>query len=110
MKSLAEMSKVERSLLLFLETAAVDHGGLLDARHMNGADFDIATAWAKEGFLASFRRVPSSLLDHYRDKGHFNHYVVFSPEAWTLAHQERRARSGRLTPGVLKKMEEARGE
>lgn len=107
MKILSEMSKDERSLLLFLETAAVDHGGLFDARHMNKADMDIAEGWSKEGFLPLFRRVPACLLGFYRDKGCFNHYVRLSEDAWRLAQQERRERGARLAKKVIEKMEAA---
>ena len=34
-----DLTKEERSLLLCLETRAVDYGGTVDARHMNQDDF-----------------------------------------------------------------------
>ena len=39
---LTDMTKDERSLLLFFETAATDYGGLVDPRHMNAEDWKIA--------------------------------------------------------------------
>ena len=42
MKSLDTMTSDERNLLLYLETRAVDHGGLVDAKHMNKEDMEIA--------------------------------------------------------------------
>lgn len=49
MKTLDTMTSDERSLLLYLETRAVDHGGKVDAQHMNKEDFDIAKKWMKKG-------------------------------------------------------------
>lgn len=49
--NLSEMTKDERSLLLFLETQAVDYGGLVDVRHMNEDDCNIASDWNECGFI-----------------------------------------------------------
>lgn len=106
--ALAAMSKDERSLLLFFETAATDYGGTFDARHLNSEDMDIATRWNELRFI-TFQRIPSCLLPEYRHgNSQKSHYVVLSEGAWRLAHAERRARSARLTPKVLEKMKEAR--
>jgi hypothetical protein len=35
MKSLDTMTSDERNLLLYLETRAVDYGGIVDTKHMN---------------------------------------------------------------------------
>lgn len=56
------MTKQQRSLLLFLETQAVDHGGLVKGEHMNADDFAQARRWNESGFLR-FSRIPSDLLD-----------------------------------------------
>jgi len=48
MKSLNKMTKNERSLLLYLETRAVDYGGIVDTRHMNQDDMEIAKEWNKK--------------------------------------------------------------
>jgi len=84
------MTKNEKSLLLFLETQAVDHGGALDGRHMNADDFAIAVRWRDEGFLRRFERIPAALLGAYHPR---THIVVLSPEAFVLAHSERLARA-----------------
>jgi hypothetical protein len=46
-----QLTKDERSLLLFLETCAVDHGGIVDTCHMNATDQAIAARWVIEGFI-----------------------------------------------------------
>lgn len=89
-KKLSEYTKDERSLLLFFETAAVDYGGKLNARHMNDDDFKTADKWTIDGFI-TFERVASQCLP--TDKP----YAVFlSDDAWKIAHEERKNRAFRL--------------
>lgn len=90
--TLAEMTKAERSLLLFLECRAVDHGGLVCTRHMNLMDFEIAENWAASGFI-QFGRLTRDSIAELRGS---THWVTLSETAWMLAHQERRARFERL--------------
>lgn len=101
------MTKEERSLLLFLETCCVDHGGRVVAIHMNDDDHDIAKRWSKETFI-SFARLPSWLIKKSTSSQPATYRVFFSEEAWVAAHAERRARSKRLTTeldGILLKGE-----
>ncbi len=90
MKSLKNMSKDEKSLLLFLETRAVDYGGRVNAKHMNVDDFKIAEQWTKEDFIC-FGRIK---FKHINSDG--ANSVVLSKEAWKLAHAERKERFKRL--------------
>lgn len=93
MKKLEDMSKDERSLLLFLETRAVDHGGLVDIRHMNKIDLDIAKKWHEEQFL-QFSRI--RMVDLQKLTSGCTHGIFLTEESWKLAHEERRARQLRL--------------
>ena len=87
------MTKDERSLLLFLETCAVDYGGKIDARHMNKDDFRIAESWDRSGYLKfgriCYKDIPSSVTAK-------THWVELSEDAWKDAHAERRARFDRI--------------
>lgn len=83
------MAGLERSVLLYLESRAVDHGGLVDAARMNAADFKIARGWSVEG-LIRFSRIPSGLWDQVRSGS--RHVVELSDEAWQCAALERRRR------------------
>ena len=85
------MNNTELSLLLFLETRAVDYGGIVDNRHMNAGDFEITKEWNASGFL-EFRRIKSSDIT----MNHCTHFVKLSEEAWVAAHAERRARCERI--------------
>lgn len=93
MKYLENMTRDERSLLLFLETRAVDHGGLVDVKHMSSEDMKIAEKWTDEGFL-SFGRVCSADIQNSVSK--CTHWVELSGVAFTLAHAERFARAKRM--------------
>ena len=88
--ALSEMSKDERSLLLFLETCAVDHAGRVNADHTNAEDFEIAERWNKEGFI-DFGRIYSKDCNH-----HGSNWCKLSEEAFQLAHEERQERAHRM--------------
>lgn len=89
MKSLDAMTSDERNLLLYLETRAVDHGGKVDAKHMNKEDMDIVKKWNEEGFIKFGRIRFHSIIES-------THWCELSDEAWTLAHTERKARCIRI--------------
>lgn len=86
------MTKDERSLLLYLETRAVDHGGLVTTPQMNADDFAIVERWKASGFL-EFERLTWASIQKLRGS---THWVRLSEAAWNLAHEERRARHERL--------------
>lgn len=89
MNTLTSLSRDKQSLLLYLETRTVDYFGRVDTSRMNAIDFEIAAAWAGEGFI-QFGRIRSS--DH-NDQG--THWVTLSEEARTLAHALRTERAAR---------------
>ena len=94
MKTLEKMTRDERSLLLFFEACAVDHGGRVNTRHMNDEDRQIAEEWNEEGFC-QFGRVGSKFLTLKTAKLG-THWCKLSDEAWKLAHVERKARGIRM--------------
>ena len=87
---LKEMNKDERSLLLFLETRAVDYGGRVNLKHMNVEDIATAEKWSKKRFI-DFGRI---VVRHHNSAG--THWCQLSEEAWKVAHAERIARNSRL--------------
>lgn len=89
MKNLDTMTSDERSLLLYFETRAVDYGGLIDTKHMDNEDREIADKWNEEGFIKSGRIKSHSIIV-------FSHWCELSEEAWKLAHVERRAKHKRI--------------
>lgn len=85
------MTPTERSLLLYLETRAVDHGGAVAGAHMNKEDFDIAKRWAKERFVR-FSRV----LSEFQENAAISksaHVVEFSESSFACAALERKRRA-----------------
>lgn len=83
------MSKDERSLLLFLESCAVDKHGRVNQVHMNKLDFEIAERWNDEGFI-EFGRI---CFDNVSSNGAF--WCHLSEHAYALASSERKARAER---------------
>ena len=90
--SLTEMSRDERSLLLYLETRAVDHGGLVTTPQMNATDFENVEKWKAVGFI-EFGRLTHESIEKLRGS---THWVKLSEKAWLFAHQERRNRYERV--------------
>jgi len=88
------MTKDELSLLLYLETRAVDHGGKVDIAHMNLEDMDIVERWNCEGFI-EWGRIYSKHVTITESKK-ITHWVVLSKKAWKQAHIERRNRADRM--------------
>lgn len=90
MTKLENMTAAEKSLLLYLETRAVDYGGRVNTLHMNTEDMEIAAKWNKEGFI-KFGRI---VMRHHNSDG--THWCRLSDNAWVLAHKERMNRWERL--------------
>lgn len=90
MKKLGDLTKEERSLLIYIESVCVDYGGLVHSQRINEADFAILEQWDKDRFI-SFCRLTWASVQMLQDK-HNSSIVYLSEEAWKLAHEERRAR------------------
>ncbi len=86
------IAKDERSLLLYLESRAVDYGGLVDARMMNEDDMEIAKQWNTTGFLV-FGRIKSD--DWCKTNTQCRHWVHLHDAAHEAAAKERLARARR---------------
>ena len=92
---LEHMTREEKSLLLYLETQAVDYGGKIQSVRMNADDHTIATRWKDVGFI-QFGRIAFKDIDNSTGNYPRTHWVVLSEEAWRLAHEERRVRCQRI--------------
>ena len=89
MKTLNEMTKDEKSLLLFFECRAVDNAGRVKTDHMNDDDRALADRWSVEGFVR-WGRIRAADLNEFG-----SHWCILSDEAWALAAEERKARAAR---------------
>jgi len=94
-RSLEMLSKDERSLLLYLETRAVDEGGSINTLHLNDIDKRIIKSWFKSGFIEYGRIVHEDVERFSSSTKRFTNWCRLGPEAWDLAHEERRARAER---------------
>lgn len=92
---LDDLSKDERNLLLYIETCAVDYGGLVHSQRVNEDDREILKRWNESGFV-SFSRITFASMQLLNDKCNTD-LVRLSEDAWKLAHEERRARSVRMS-------------
>lgn len=90
------LTKDQLSLLLYLETCAVDARGVVDQLHMNADDCAQAEEWTKTAFIFYRRRPMADFVATERKQP--THVVTLSPKAWKLVHAERRARAERHLP------------
>jgi hypothetical protein len=93
---LETMTKAEKSLLLYFETAAVDHDGKLQSERMNAEDFQIADGWVNDRFI-EFGRV--NFKDIRDTQFPFNHWVILSNDAWDVVQVLRKIRAERSPYG-----------
>lgn len=56
-----DLNRAEQSLLMYLETAAVDHAGRYDPRYLNDEDREIVKRWQAAGLLECGRVASESL-------------------------------------------------
>lgn len=91
MTTLQDLSRDEKSLLLYLETQCVDYGGSFEQIRLNDEDRSILERWQTEGFI-SYGRICSQ---DWPTKTRY-YWATLSEQAWSLAHEERRARFQRM--------------
>ncbi len=87
---MSPLNKDQLSLILYLETRAVDYGGRVDMRRMNKQDADEIDKWVKDGFI-HFGRIS---YDDFNGNG--THWVELTDGAFDMAHAERKARAIRM--------------
>ncbi len=103
---LSEMTKQEKSLLVYLEVCLVDSTGKINGVNIDNQDIDILKRWSKLGFIDYGRIHSSHIHDRYTCT-----WCTFSNEAWKLAHKERKLRSNRmLKKRAWRSTEEVRNE
>lgn len=90
-----QLTEGEKSLLLYLETCAVDHGGSVAAVHMNDDDFAIVKEWNSGGFVQFGRIRDSDIIKRDSMNKQRAHWCRLSDEAWEIAHCSRRERAER---------------
>ena len=93
--TIESLSKDQRSTLAYVESCAVDAGGLLESIRLNAADMQTLQAMHDAGLL-QFGRVPGSMLGTGLKP--WTHWVVLNDSGWQLAAQVRRKRAEQRGP------------
>lgn len=97
-----DLTKAEQSVLLYLETCAVDAGGLAESVRMNNDDFDAIAVLTADGFL-NFGRIYSKLLNtHGFSRSNPTHWVELTELGWAAAAACRRSPVARLAARPLR--------
>lgn len=91
----AGLSRDEESILLYLETRAVDHCGRINSTQMNDKDWENMKAMKDEGFIDFGRICHEDAAPGRRTSEGGAHWVTFSDEAFALAHACRMKRARR---------------
>ena len=85
-----KLTRDEMSLLLYIETCAVDYAGKIDVKCLNNKDFAILEKWNEEEFI-TFGRVA---IEDITYNGAY--WCLLSDKAWEVVHAERKNRAGIL--------------
>lgn len=88
------MTKDELSLLLYLESVAVDHAGRITDTRMNAEDWKNLKAWTESGYVAS-GRIASNYVTMSDQLRRTSQWVVLSDKAHEDVAAERKARAER---------------
>ena len=96
MKTLEELTREERNLLLYVEHCAVDHDARLNIQRINHDDIEILNAWTADRFV-EYGRVCSAHLsvEESSDLRHRTSYCRLSDEAMAMAGKLRAERAKR---------------
>lgn len=103
-----EMTRDEKSMLLYIETCNVDGDCLLVASKMNVADIEAMKKFQQEGLLLRSGRIPYRMLQN-NGLSVRTHYAELTDAGWELAHQLRKQRSlnkGDYAKSVFEAVEE----
>lgn len=101
--TIESITRDQRSVLVYAEHCAVEHGGLLEGIRMNPDDHTALIQLEIAGFLTS-GRVPGKMLGSFRVR-QVTHWCDLTDAGWDLAAQLRRARSE--TPNQARKQVDA---
>ncbi len=83
------MTRAQTHLLLYFETCAVIHAGLVVSEFMSGANFTQAHEWNEAGYIEFASLHPNKITDPTRSWP-AQYRVSLSDEAWEAAHKARR--------------------
>lgn len=88
------MNPLEISLLLYLESRLVEHGGTVVFKKIRQEERRILQKWIDDGFIFFGDIKPEDIRNF--DGFQVDKWVLFSPQAWRVARRERFRRAMRL--------------
>lgn len=88
----SELTRDQKSIILYVEARCVDHDGLLRGEQMNSDDHANLKAFQESGHL-TYGRVPAMMLPQLRGQ---THWATLNDAGWELAHSLRKERGGRI--------------
>ena len=94
MPTVYNFNKMEKSLLLYLESRAVDNAGKIDSRQINEEDRLKIAEWVEDGFIESGRIAYSSISNRNEST-----WVKLSNDAHREAARLRKERAARAWEG-----------
>jgi len=97
--NLVHYDKDERSIMLYLECCATDHGGLCEGIRMNEKDHELIKQFKEKGWIEFFGRIPMKIMEvpSFVTKSH-THFVILTDLGWKAAQAFRRMRSEQRGP------------
>lgn len=91
---MSKPTREEASTILYLETCAVDHGGMIEPVRMNADDWQIVQQLQDAGLLR-FGRLLSDAIRKFSGPHRYTHWVEFTQAGFTLAATLRQQRAER---------------
>jgi hypothetical protein len=98
----SELTRDQKSLILYVETRCVDHDGLLRGEQMNQEDRENLKVFQESGHL-TYGRVPAMMLSKLSGQ---THWATLTDAGFALAHALRKERASRIIGGHRKEIDE----
>lgn len=86
-----ELTKTDKSILLYAESCMVDYGGLLEGQRMNGEDIESLNKLRDAGIL-DYGRIPGRLMGKLPTERNVSYWVTLTDAGWLMSAQLRRER------------------
>jgi len=105
---IAQLTRDERSILLYLEACLVDQLGRAEGQRMNEDDFKAIEILKKKGLIKGFGRIKYRAVQKLRygpSAKVYTNWVRLTDKGWKVVHQLRKERSDRMIEKDKKSLE-----
>ena len=105
-----ELTRSEKSTILYLESCAVDGCGRVESRRINNDDLENITKFKKWGLVEYFARIPFHQVEQFanlksKNIGIPTHFVILSCAGFSAAWKARKERADGHQPIVNEQQE-----